>query len=162
MAEVLISKEEALKTLLPQVQTIEKKSIILSDEQKKKIEQQANISFKNGYGDEFLFFIGKANGEVVGYVAEDTVHGKWGPIHYLLGIDPSGKVRDVVVLEYKEKRGKPVAKNNFLRQYIGKTIHDSVRLHKDINGITGATISSRGMTDGIRKLLYVFEEFRRM
>ena len=46
-----------------------------------------------------------------------------------------------------------------IRQFIGKDSEDPIRLRKDIQGITGATISSRGMTDGVRKLIYVFAHF---
>lgn len=155
-AEVLTSKEEALKQLLAQAETVTPKTVSLSEEQKKKIERNAGVELNS---DEFRFYIGEAAGKIVGYAAEDTVPGKWGPIHYILGITPEGRVTNVIILEYKERRGRPVAKKRFLKQYIDKTASDPVRLRKDIDGVTGATISSRGITDGVRKLLYIFEEF---
>jgi Na+-translocating ferredoxin:NAD+ oxidoreductase RnfG subunit len=77
----------------------------------------------------------------------------------MLSLDPAGKIVDVVVLEYKEKRGLPVAKGRFLKQFVGKTMQNKLKLRKDIRGVSGATISSRSMTNGIRKLVYVFNEF---
>ncbi|PIW58254.1 MAG: hypothetical protein COW13_05350 [Candidatus Omnitrophica bacterium CG12_big_fil_rev_8_21_14_0_65_50_5] len=74
-----------------------------------------------------------------------------------MSLSPEGQVIEVSVLDYQEIRGKPVAKNRFLKQYQNKTIHNPVKLKKDIDGITGATISSRSLTDGVRKILYIFE-----
>jgi Na+-translocating ferredoxin:NAD+ oxidoreductase RnfG subunit len=86
-----------------------------------------------------------------------VVVGKWAPIRYLVGLDLNGTVLQVIVLEYKEIRGRPVAKKRFLNQYKGKTIQDELMLRSDIDGVTGATISSRSMTDGVRKILHIFK-----
>jgi Na+-translocating ferredoxin:NAD+ oxidoreductase RnfG subunit len=157
-AVVLATVEEALKVILPDAQEIKEEIKVLTEEQKKAIEKEAKIKFDPELDKEFRFFIGAANGKVVGYAVEDTVKGKWGPIHYMLSLDPDGKIVDAMVLQYKEKRGRPVAKRRFLDQFVGKTINDKIALKKDIRGVSGATISSRGMTNGIRKLVYVFEE----
>ena len=161
-AETLISLDEALKNVLPAASDIEKRIIILNPQQKEKIEKDAAVTLHPEYDREFHFYSAKSNTQVVGYAAEDTVQGKWGPIHYLAGFDPQGKITNIVVLSFNERRGRPVAKHRFLSQFIAKTIKDPVHLRKDINGVTGATISSRGITDGIRKLLYIFEEFYKM
>lgn len=160
-ADVLVTLEEALTQVLPSAETIEQKTVVLSAEQKRLIEQNAHIEFESQFDRKFQFYIGTSEGKIVGYAIPDTVHGKWGPIRYLLAVNPDGVVANVVVLEYQEKRGRPTAKKRFLRQYIGKGINDPIKLKKDIDGITGATISSRGITDGIRKLLYVFEELNK-
>ena len=156
---VLISKESALKRILPQAETTDHQTISLTTAQIADLEQKANIERSDEFGSLYNVYVGKNNGQIVGYAIEDMVHGKWGPIHYIAGITPDGKISDVVVLEYKEIRGRPVAKKKFLRQFYGKTIQDPLKLRKDIDGITGATISSRGMTEGVRKLLHIFEEF---
>ena len=104
-----------------------------------------------------MLYILKGEDRVLGYAFEDTVLGKWGPIHYVVGINDAGEVLRVIVLDYQEIRGRPVAKRRFLRQYEGKTAHDPVRLREDIDGISGATISSRSLTDGIRKIINIFE-----
>lgn len=93
----------------------------------------------------------------VGYAFEDTVIGKWGPIHYLAGLDTNGAVSRIIILDYQEIRGRPIAKPRFLRQYQGKTLKDTLQLRKDIDGITGATISSNSLTEGVRKILHMYE-----
>ena len=103
-------------------------------------------------------FIAEKDGKVVGYAVEDRVKGKWGPIDYMLGFDPDGKIKDVIVMELKERRGRPVKERRFLDQFKGKSIQEPIKLNKDIKGVAGATISSRGMSNGIRKLVYIFNE----
>jgi Na+-translocating ferredoxin:NAD+ oxidoreductase RnfG subunit len=158
-AVVLSTVEDALKTLLPDAQKIKEEVKVLTEEQKKRIEKEAKIKFDPKLDKEFHFYIGSAGGRIVGYAVKNTVKGKWGPIHYMLSLEPDGRIKDAMVLQYKEKRGRPVAKRRFLNQFVGKTINDRIKLKKDIRGISGATISSRGMTNGIRKLVYVFNEF---
>lgn len=157
-AEVFYSAEEALKILLPDTQDIKEETRTLNEDQKKSIAKQAEIQFDPEFDKEFHFYIGQSNGQITCYVAENTVKGKWGPIHYMLALEPDGKIKDVLILELKEKRGRPVKEARFLSQFFGKTIDSPIKLNKDIKGISGATISSRGMSNGIRKLVYVFNE----
>lgn len=158
-ATVLSTVDEVLHTFLPDAEDIKEEIRMLTAEQKKAIEEKAKVDFDPLFDREFHFFIGRTNGYLVGYAIKDTIRGKWGPIHYMLSLDPAGKIVDVVVLEYKEKRGLPVAKGRFLKQFVGKTMQNKLKLKKDIRGVSGATISSRSMTNGIRKLVYVFNEF---
>lgn len=154
----LMTLEEALKNIFPDTQKIEKEVKQLTAEQKSIIAQKAKIKFDPILDREFHVYIGRTNGQIVGYAIEDTVKGKWGPMHYMLSLDPAGKIKNVIVLEYRERRGKPVAKRRFLKQFIGKSIHSRLKLKKDIQGVSGATISSRGMANGIRKAIYIFNE----
>lgn len=158
-AVVLTTVEEALSSLLSGAREIKEEIKVLSQEQKKSIADRVGIKLDPVLDREFHFFIGRDNGYVIGYAVKGTVKGKWGPIHYILSLDPEGKILDVMVLEYSERRGRPIAKRRFLKQFVGKTIEDRIKLKKDIRGISGASISSRGMTDGIRKLVYIFNEF---
>ena len=158
-AEVLSTREEALKRLLPDATEITEQIQTLSPEQFQRVAEKADIRLEPGLDERFHFFAAKKNGAVFRYAVQDTVHGKWGPISYMLALDPSGKVEDALILEYHEKRGRPVAKRRFLKQFIGKSSRDDLKIMRDIRSVTGASISSRGMTDGIRKLVFVFEEF---
>ncbi len=157
LAEELIKVDKALKQIFPTASSFEEKTISLSEEQIKDIEKNSQLDSQGVNSDKAIVYCAKEEGVVLGYVLEDTVMGKWGPIHYLLGVDVEGKVIQVVILDHKEIRGRPIAKKRFLRQYQGKTIRDKVQLSQDIDGITGATISSRSLTDGVRKLLHIFE-----
>ncbi len=157
-AVVLTTLEEALKSVLPEAQTITDEVVVLTDAQKNIIEEKAHLTLDPELDREFTIFTGTANGKIVGYAIQDTVRGKWGPIYYVLSLNPEGQVIDTVVLEFRERRGRPIAKRRFLKQFRGKTVSDRIKLKKDIRGITGASISSRGMTNGIRKVVHVVNE----
>lgn len=157
-AEILCSVQDAVKILLPQAQDITEEIKTLSDEQKKIISKTAGVQFDPELDKEYCFSIAKTDGRIVGYAVQDNVKGKWGVIKYMLALEPDGKVKDVVVLELKERRGRPVKERRFLDQFIGKTTKDQIKLNKDIRGVSGATISSSGMSNGIRKMVYVFNE----
>ena len=155
-ADALISLDEALKQIYKNAQDFHKKTIVLTSQQIRQIETGAAITFEGSHADTVKVYVAYENGKPAGYAFEDTVIGKWGPIHYLLGLDPQGTVLDTIILDYQEIRGKPIAKKRFLRQYKGKTSRHAVQLQKDIDGVTGATISSRSLTDGIRKILHTY------
>jgi len=157
-AETLCSIQDAVKILLPEAQNVKEEVKTLTQEQKNAIAKAADIQFDPGLDKEYCFSIGEVDGKIIGYAVVDNVKGKWGIIKYMLSFEPDGKVKDVLVLELKEKRGRPVKNRRFLDQFVGKTMNDQVKLKKDINGVAGATISSRGMTNGVRKLVYVFNE----
>jgi Na+-translocating ferredoxin:NAD+ oxidoreductase RnfG subunit len=157
-ATVLSTMEEALAAFFPGVPEIQREVKLLTDAQKSAIREKARVDLDPELGGQYQFFVGKLDGEIVGYAVDDYVRGKWGLIHYAIHLDPQGQILKVMVLEYKEKRGRPVAKRRFLKQFKGKTIDDKIKLKKDIRGVTGASISSRGMTDGVRKMVHVFHE----
>lgn len=155
-AETFCTVDEALKTLLPAAQDIREEIKVLSEEEKKIIQNKAGVELNPEFDKEFHFFVSSQ-----GIAVLDTVKGKWGPIKFMMAFDNTGKITDLVVLELKEKRGRPVKERKFLAQYIGKSTDDPIKLKKDIKGIAGATISSRQMTDGIRKLTYIYDLFYR-
>jgi Na+-translocating ferredoxin:NAD+ oxidoreductase RnfG subunit len=45
-----------------------------------------------------------------------------------------------------------------MRQYRGKTSKSSLKVGKDITGISGATISSRSATFAVKKAIVLYEE----
>ena len=106
----------------------------------------------------YQFFVGEKDGRIVGYAVMDTVNGKNGPIQYVFSLDKDGKVRNVVLLEHSERMGGPSTIRRFLRQFKGKDVRNKLRLKQDVHAVTGATVSSRSITDGIREAVHVFNE----
>lgn len=155
-ADVCYSVEECLKMVLPDAAGIKEEVKTLMPEQKKAIAQSAKIEWDPEYDNEYHFYVSSS-----GVAMLNTVKGKWGPIRFMAAFDNEGRIKDVVVMELTERRGKPVKEPKFLNQYKGKSIADPIKLNKDIKGIAGATISSRQMSDGVRKATHVYEELYR-
>lgn len=156
-AEELKKVDGALREMFPKAVDFSRQTIRLSEDQIRGIEQAAHMTFEGKHADEVTVHVVLEQNHAVGYAFEDTVMGKWGLIHYLVGLDTGGMIFQIIILDYQEIRGRPIARRRFLRQYQGKTVNDPLQLYKDIDGITGATISSNSLTEGVRKILYIYE-----
>lgn len=100
------------------------------------------------------------SGQVLAYGFLVTPRGYGGPLTMMVGIDSEGKVTGVKVLEHRETPGlgdKVVGSSEFLSQFKGKTPADPVEIKRDIDAVSGATISSKGVTAGVRAALDAFK-----
>jgi len=113
-------------------------------------------------GDYYQCYKGK---KAIGYTISAIGEGYSGDIRMLVGIDNKGKITGIEVLSQTETPGlgarcveiKYGEKDPwFLEQFKGKSA-DSLQL-KGIEAITGATITSEAIVDGIRKSVADFYE----
>jgi len=89
----------------------------------------------------------------IGYGLEMEVVSRSGPFTILVSVDAAFHVRSVSVPSYPGERGGEVQRPRFRRQFVGKGAEDPIRIGKDIDAETGATISSRVMADGVRRAI---------
>lgn len=155
-AQILITLDEGLRILVPDAETFDEEIRMLTPEQMAAVGQAADYDLNPDYDSVFRFYAARKGGEIIAYAASDTAPGKWGTIKFLVAWNPDGSILDVAVLDYQEKRGKPVAEKRFLKQFRGKNTGDAIRIMRDIRGVSGASISSNGMTNGIRKMTHIF------
>ena len=66
--------------------------------------------------------------------------------------DMDGRIREGAILVYREAYGGEISSKRWLKQFIGKGSKDAMILNDDISGISGATISCRSATTGIKDL----------
>jgi hypothetical protein len=83
--------------------------------------------------------------------------GKTEPITAGFTVNHSG-LQDVSVLVYRESRGGEVQYPFFTRQFQGATLKSGHHLDRDIDGITGATLSVRAMTKLSRLALFLHQQ----
>ncbi len=154
-ADVFMTEEEALKILFPKSDRIRKETIRLSADQKAQIESRIGWKFPE---ESFEVFVGEAGATVDGYAMIQNTIGKHKPMTYIVGVDKDGKVTDVELLVFREARGAEVRMKRFNYQYEGKTVLDPVRINKDIINISGATMSVRSMSAGVKRMLVLVDE----
>lgn len=96
------------------------------------------------------------NKSLVGYVALGSANGYGGPVKMLVAIDPEGNIVDVQALIHKETPSFffKVMRQGFYDQFIGKPVNNSFHLEEDIDAVTGATLTSRGITNAVRQAAY--------
>jgi hypothetical protein len=88
-----------------------------------------------------------------GWFIVDEVIGKHDVITYAVGVDASGAVRGVEILVYREGYGGEVQNPAWRAQFAGKRAGAALKLDQDIQNISGATLSSRHIADGVRRVL---------
>lgn len=88
-----------------------------------------------------------------GFFIADQVVGKHDFIPFAIALDEAGAVKAVEILEYREAYGGDVTNAKWRAQFTGKTHDSPLKLIKDIQNISGATLSSKHITDGVRRLV---------
>ncbi len=154
--EIYFTEEEATKVMFPDSEKIRKDTLALTAEQKSLVEQVIGWEFPELT---FDVFIGETNGNIDGYAIVQNTIGKHRPITYMVGVDSTGECSNFEVLVYREARGNEIAKKRFNYQYQGKTLVDPVRINRDIINITGATMSVRSASAGVKRVLVLVNEF---
>lgn len=155
-AEVFLTEDEAVKIMLPKSERIRQDVIRLTPEKKNQIEERIGWKFPE---QAFEVYIGETGARVDGYALVQNTIGKHKPMTYMVGIDGEGSVSDIELLVFREARGAEVRQKRFNSQYEGKTVLDPVRINKDIINISGATMSVRSMSAGIKRVLVLVDEF---
>lgn len=106
------------------------------------------------------WFAAKQSGEVIAYVVPVSTKGYGGEIKMLVAVNTDGTVIDFNILSSNETPGlgDNASKDSFRSQFIGKA-SDSMEVTKDstntenIQAMTGATISSTAVTNGVKEAL---------
>jgi Na+-translocating ferredoxin:NAD+ oxidoreductase RnfG subunit len=96
-------------------------------------------------------------GKLRGYFIVDYVIGKHLVIDYAIALTPDGTVRDVEIMNYRESYGGEIRNSDWRKQFVGKTPRSRFALNQGITNISGATLSSRHVTEGIRRVLATYE-----
>lgn len=105
-------------------------------------------------GDSLVAAVYEAEG--TGYVVEVLPSGFGGTIDMMVGVDHSGAVTGVSIIEMSETSGlgANASKEEFRAQFVGES--GSVAVTKDggtIDALTGATVTSRAVSTGVNAAL---------
>lgn len=131
----VLEKEEALKTLMPEADSIQKAGDWTVHDQHAE------------------YFVVKKGDTVIGYIIQSFGKGYSSYINTLVAVDPDFKVRKINVLGHAETPGlgDEIEKDSFKNQFAGKGA-DHLKVQKtetteNIQAISGATISSRAVAE---------------
>ena len=98
----------------------------------------------------------QAGDKLLGLFVVDHVIGKHLYIDYAVALDPSGRVMRVDILQYRESYGGEVRERSWLAQFVGKTSGSALKVGSDIRNISGATLSSLHVTEGVKRILATY------
>lgn len=138
-AQTELAKQEALKTLITDAENFIKVEKI-----------------DNEYVAEL--YVARKGTEYVGCVAKTMPAGYGGAIELFVGVDPEGKITGMEVLSHSETPGlgANIKTEKFKEQFTGQKVPLEVvkgtAKEGEISAITGATITTRAVTDGINEV----------
>jgi Na+-translocating ferredoxin:NAD+ oxidoreductase RnfG subunit len=98
----------------------------------------------------------QSGGQTIGLFVFDRVIGKHLYIDYSVAIGSDGRVRRVDILQYRESYGDEVKGASWLAQFVGKSSGSSLQVGSDIRNISGATLSSHHVTEGVKRILAAY------
>ncbi len=95
------------------------------------------------------------NDKIIARAFVDNVFGRFQPITFLLVISKEGKILYFEILKYRSDHGGNVKEIWWRNQFIGKNVDSDFTVGKEIQAVSGATISVNSLTRGIKKLLLI-------
>src|SRR5215467_859653 len=97
----------------------------------------------------------ESGGHLAGFFIFDRVIGKHLYIDYVVALDPGGRIRSVEILQYRESYGGEIRSPSWLAQFVGKTSASALQVGTDIRNISGATLSSHHVTEGVKRIMAI-------
>lgn len=149
MAKDYLTPEQAQQALLPGA-TFQRVPITLDKGQLDRIKRLSGTPQRSASP---AVWRAEQGGKLAGWFIVDEVIGKHEFITYATAISPDGQVRGIEILSYRESKGGEVRNPKWRALFKGKTLADPLRLGKDVPNISGATLSCRNLTDGVKRLL---------
>lgn len=110
-------------------------------------------------------FAGYAGDDLVGYAIKTATPGYGANVEVITGISLDGKITGIQVVKHQETPGlgANITREGFQNQYTGKSAETGISVVKvppkgnEIQALSGATISSDAVTDGVNIAIDVFE-----
>jgi Na+-translocating ferredoxin:NAD+ oxidoreductase RnfG subunit len=166
---VLLNQEQALKQMFPDAAKVVSEVHVFTSEQaeaaraqlggKWTLYQSGSKAEESKENDSVTFYFGMKDGKKTGVALVEVQPGKWGPVKYIVALDLTGKVANLAVMSYVEQRGRPIATRRFLGQFVGRTGKNAITVGKDIDAVSGATISSRATAFAVKKVVVLYDTF---
>lgn len=155
-AEVLAGRDETLRRVYgDQCQGVPR-PVTLTASEKVSLEKRLGSRLLTPFCD--LWEI-RCHGRLEGMALVDEEMGKHQPITFLIAMDSHSRIKRVEVLVYREKYGGGVRSPRFTSQFNDKSSADPLRVGRDLDAVSGATISSKALSLGARKAVMLADHF---
>ena len=148
-ATTYLNIEQAQQAIFPQAK-LQKLELALTAAQRKAVEKASGVTVR-----QTKLSVWRVEGG--GWFIVDEVLGKHEFITYAVGLDATGAVKRIEVMDYRETYGHQVRDEKWCAQFVGKTSKSRLKLDEDIQNVSGATFSCRHITDGVKRLLALYE-----
>ncbi|NYT47341.1 MAG: FMN-binding protein [Candidatus Methanofishera endochildressiae] len=151
-AKIYYSKQEAMELAFGEGAEVNNLSLFLKDDEVEKIQQLARVKLDSAL---FTFYVGKKAGEILGYAAIETHKVRTKPETVLIVLDAQGQLTQVQTLAFHEPPEYEPTKRWYAQMY--QLPLDEISFRAKVQGISGATLSSRAAIDSVRRVLAVYQ-----
>ncbi|HEY8035113.1 MAG TPA: FMN-binding protein [Methylobacter sp.] len=151
-ATVFYSKNEALELAFGKNTQVEQLSLFPDEQQAAKIEELAKGKLDSGL---FTFYVGKDRGKVLGYAAIETATVRTKPETLMIVLTADGELRNVTTLAFHEPPEYQPPERWFEQLY--KRPLAEMDFNKGVDGISGATLSTRAAVSSVRKVMAIYQ-----
>jgi len=151
-ATIFYSKNEALELAFGKSAQVEQLSLFPDEQQIAKIEELAKVKLDSGL---FTFYVGKDQGKVLGYAAIETGTVRTKPETLMIVLTADGELRNVTTLAFHEPPEYQPPERWFEQLY--KRPLADMDFNKGVDGISGATLSTRAAVSSVRKVMAIYQ-----
>ena len=152
-ATVFYSKTEAMELAFGVGTTIESLSLFPDETQTARIQQIAKVNLESGL---FTFYVGKNQEKILGYAAIESTQVRTKPETLMIVLTPEGELSKVVTLAFHEPAEYQPPDTWFEKMY-NRPLAE-MDFNKGVDGISGATLSTRACLSSIRKVMAIYQE----
>ena len=152
-AQVFKTQKKALQEAFPNSDSIERKTLFLTDEQVNQIQRLAKAKLESKI---VTFYVGETADSITGYAFFETNIVRTKPETFMVVSDKKARVKYVEVLAFYEPLDY-LPTSNWFALFADKILSDKLWPKRDIHNITGATLSVQAITQGVRKMLAIYE-----
>lgn len=153
-ATTYLTIEQAQKVCFPGATSFVSADLNLTAQQIKTIEKDSGVRVRLSSQKVWRAMVGD---KFLGWLIQDEVLGKHEFINWALALNPDGTVKQIEILDYRETYGYQIREEKWRQQFYGKQHGAKLKLDEDIKNVSGATLSSRHVTDGVKRLLSLYE-----
>ena len=148
-AQQATTQEEALAAAFPAPAVIERRTAYLSGEQLEAVQRAAG---KNISQSVVSYYVASRNGRPIGVAYFDSHRVRTLSEVVMVLVSPDDRIRRIEVLKFMEPP-EYRAPEPWLDQFTGKTLTPALHVKRDIVNMTGATLTSRAVTEAVRRVL---------
>lgn len=151
-ATVFYSKSEAMELAFGKGTPVEQLALFPDEQQTAAIQQLAKIKLESGL---FTFYVGKNQDKITGYAAIETNTVRTKPETLMIVLTPEGELSKVYTLAFHEPP-EYMPPERWFEQLYKRPLAD-MDFNKGVDGIAGATLSTRANIDSIRKVMAIYQ-----
>lgn len=154
VARVYLTVPQALDTAFPPPAQVERRTLYLDEAQAKRAAEAAGAPVEARV---LPYYVGSREGRVIGYAYFDTHLVRTLPETILILVAPDGKLSRIDIVSFDEPEDY-LPSGRWLQQFPGRRIED-LGARQGLRALTGATLSSRAVTQAARRVLALHRLF---